>query len=391
MKDYVFESIKETQLKYKENYDSNCVLIIFEFNSIPQVLIGINSYQLLINSLNDLFRVFNTQYKCDFFYFIDVIDTNQKIREIIPSVELDIFVHEIEPELSQLIYRSNGKYYLYITMQYSTNDAFKRLDLLDKFSDEAIEIVGRYYSNIHFYNSDKNNQICHIHCLCQGIYGSYMCNRLSDEYDFEKKPEQSVAISDTYSVSDFIVFVNEQLLRSVTGLTDSIYFYAGVDKSNKTIREELIGINCFILANKIPHNGKVILGKEKTQFDAKLLFNNEELILEVTQATHKDEHLTRRKMISNVLGTRSFSLRLKQIHQRGLDSFPQSIINAIEKKKMKKYNDNRILIVCTLFEFALDNNEVLTIWIDYIQKNADKGTFRSIYLCIDSNRLIKIF
>ena len=159
----------------------------------------------------------------------------------------------------------------------------------------------------------------------------------------------------------------------------------------KNLREEYIAIKSYILYSKMNQDNKIILGKETEPWDAKInLENGHLIILEVTQAIPKNEHMTRQSLSTRGHGYQGFSLKLRTIHQEGMDSFPKPIIDAIEKKHRKKYPEPRILLVVVLAEFAYNSQFVLDEWLLEVRKKTTLGNFKEIWLVIDAKKLYRI-
>ena len=220
-----------------------------------------------------------------------------------------------------------------------------------------------------------------VHLLSQNIYYTY---NHKDNFNFEKpKKELLREIKSPLKIENFINYVDDYIIKVSNNLEYSLNFLLQPNEKFKNLREEYFIINEFIKFRKIDKNKNIYLGKKSENWDAKINYNNENLIIEVTQAIPDNEHLTRRVLAQNMYGLKCFSLNLRQIYQDGLNSFPNKIVEVINKKHEKNYNDNRILIVGILNEFAYDEADIMDYWIEYLEQNTEKRNFKEIWIGFD--------
>lgn len=220
-----------------------------------------------------------------------------------------------------------------------------------------------------------------VHLLSQNIYYTY---NHKNNFNFEKpKKELLREIKSPLKIENFINYVDDYIIKVSNNLEYSSNFLLQPNEKFKNLREEYFIINEFIKFRKIDKNKNIYLGKKSENWDAKINYNNENLIIEVTQAIPDNEHLTRIVLAQNMYGLKCFSLNLRQIYQDGLNSFPNKIVEVINKKHEKNYNDNRILIVGILNEFAYDEADIMDYWIEYLEQNTEKRNFKEIWIGFD--------
>jgi len=71
---------------------------------------------------------------------------------------------------------------------------------------------------------------------------------------------------------------------------------------------------------------------------------------------------------------------LRELEMRQLQSFPQPIIDAINKKHDRSYADKRILLVSVTGEHTFEDDELINRWISLIKENTVRGNFAEILL-----------
>jgi hypothetical protein len=70
--------------------------------------------------------------------------------------------------------------------------------------------------------------------------------------------------------------------------------------------------------------------------------------------------------------------------------FPNVIVNAIELKHNKKYNDHRSLIVVVDGDYTFEDDAVIEAWLPRIRERTHQGNFKEILL-VERGRQKKVF
>ena len=100
-----------------------------------------------------------------------------------------------------------------------------------------------------------------------------------------------------------------------------------------------------------------------------------EEILEVVQALPKDEHVVRHALVKGAMNMEQRELVMKQ-----LQSFPQPIVEAINKKHKHAYADKRVLLVSVTGEHTYEDDKLINEWLPRIRAETILGNFSGIYL-----------
>lgn len=375
-----FKSMQENAATFKKEFNDNCDLIIIESKENPIFILGIERYLKFITDIKDVIESKNNG---EIYYFQSNIDRNLSISERIPSISLEHYIEVI------------NKNYLSYFQDPFVNDAIYFYFIIDKCDDRGVEnnlfkllgnIINIFNKNdliFNYFNSiETDSNFLDFHCLCNGIYVSYIYNLKSDKPEKIDKSYGELFIEAKYTVKDFKDLIEHKISTIFSSVIESTPFYYLNNRTNKIFREELLIIYYYILNNNFSSDTIIELGQDTQRWDAKI----ESTIIELTQAIYQDEYLVRRKLC-NIHCFRGTSLRLRTLNQIGIDSFPTPILKAIEKKQKKNYGDERILIVCTLFEFAQFNNKIVSMWLNYLENKIDFKIFSEIILSIDETQI----
>jgi hypothetical protein len=157
----------------------------------------------------------------------------------------------------------------------------------------------------------------------------------------------------------------------------------------KYLREEHIPILAFIEQSEIEADAELHLGRETEPWDAQIVrADGEVIVIEVTQALPHEAYRFREAVVANPKPP----LEERTRHQRGIDEFPQPIIEAIDRKHEKNYPEARVLLVSVLGEYSDEDDFVIKEWVREIQDGSHRGGFADIYLVeMARGRLFKIF
>lgn len=384
LKKIVYDRITEVQKKF----DENCQLIIFN-------LAGNDIETILCNSaLDSEFRKILKDLKKNhdlnaFYYFKSKID--EATGSCIANMSMACFINELFPPLNKFFIESTKTYFLYLIIEYKNHikvnidsEVIEKIEtLFDQFSVKNKTISTTY---------NKNSEIL-FHAIYQNIYEAY--DRNNDKYSKYERVDKQLfeSFESPMKIKNFINEIN-QFVRNITdvnAILDYVEFQMQSSSELKSLREEYIVIKNFIECHHINKNQDIFLGNNTEQWDAKIKLKTEDLILEITQAVPSDEHLTREHLTLYGEGHKGFSLKLRTKHQEGLNEFPHKIIEAIERKHKKNYDDNRILIVVVLSEFAYEEENIIKYWIRTLSQNTTKGKFKEVWLSIDTSIFYKLF
>lgn len=155
---------------------------------------------------------------------------------------------------------------------------------------------------------------------------------------------------------------------------------------SKFFREELMPIVSFLhyFYKNCDEKTTVYLGLKKEKYDFRLNLGSGILLGEVVSAYIPNDHL----LISIALQMDYRNVMpAKNAHEykQQKDSLVESILNAIQKKKEKKYNDERVLIVNFSVDYLYANSKsVFNEITREVQQKSELGTFQAIYLTCEN-------
>lgn len=188
-------------------------------------------------------------------------------------------------------------------------------------------------------------------------------------------------------VIEFASIINDHVALNST--EDLIYrfapdgYFSNKFRSNKYLREEFIPLLEFIRARKISGEAYIKLGVQDENYDAKIVDNEEELIIEVTLGAPKHDYLYLSATQSN--GVSVLPLKVLAHLKKEIDSLAGRIILSIEKKHNKNYDDERLLLVVVQSEYTYQNEAIV---VDEVLKEVrgsiSRGSFKEIVLMFDS-------
>lgn len=188
-------------------------------------------------------------------------------------------------------------------------------------------------------------------------------------------------------VREFLDNFSEESQRIVDDVLEYADFLLHKGKKHKTMREEHIPIRAYLRRKDIPMDSDIELGGEAHDFDAIVTYGDsgaeKKEIIEIVQAMPTEEYLIRRALVH---GEMNVEMRIKELNQ--FDSFPQPIIDAINKKHQKRYADKRILLVSVIGEHTFEDDVRVASWVPEIQRATELGNFSEIYLVETARYLI---
>lgn len=151
----------------------------------------------------------------------------------------------------------------------------------------------------------------------------------------------------------------------------------------KFLREEFIPLKYFIKNFNISNDNFLYLGFERETYDARFQSSDRisEIIVEITAAIPKEDHL----LLSLFEMSFDSAMPVKNWHilKKYIDSIPEIIITAIDKKHDKNYPQGRILIVTLPSEYVYQGEDyILNEIVSEVSNNCKRGigNFKKIYL-----------
>ena len=80
------------------------------------------------------------------------------------------------------------------------------------------------------------------------------------------------------------------------------------------------------------------------------------------------------------------------VHAADALQFPGVIVDAIEKKHAKEYQDARSLVVVFGGDYSGEDDEVIYHWMSLIRRRTTRGTFKEILLVeLDRRKVFTLF
>ncbi|MCG3669079.1 hypothetical protein L5F33_02290 [Aliarcobacter butzleri] len=376
--------------KNKNYFYNNCDLVIFDLSE--------NDLVRILN--NDIFEtklieIFNKFLNNKYYYFKSKIEGNSSSL-ILMGKDLNFIVKQLYPQYLNYLIKNENKYFLYLIIE----------DIKKKYKDkEFIISIKELFKDFNIQNKILSSLYCrhcneiNFHALAQNIYNSYTINNKdytthAKEIKIDFKKESNLdKLSHRMKVYEFIDYVNDKKPQSFMfeDIKEIMKISLQITQEYKALREEYLIINSYLTKYEIDNSAEIILGGKIENWDAKIIFEDKEIILEITQATSSYDNKLREALVNTIGDTyKGLSLKYRYMYQKELNEFPKKIIDAIEKKHKKNYKDNRILLVMVLFELAYFEENIIKYWINTLKKRTEKGDFREIILVINENNFFKI-
>lgn len=381
-------------LSLKKNFDKNHSLIIFKFiNNHTHHMDFDNMVKMLKGYWREIsnFKRSHKEHIKDIYSFRESVHENEDCHEFIPKISMYEYMSKYTDIDEGLFLSQNDCLFNYVVIEYKKNDLSLFINF--KIAKMIKSFFLKYGLAVSIYNH-KDKEILDFHASYQGIYDSYLLGmkknkkqKIESNYDMKGKR--------IYSIVEFIKFVDgieNDILQNLR-IVEAAKIILQDERSYKYYREEYLNLSAYLKTTKISEFYEIEtieLGDEVKPWDAKLTYSDREEVIEITQAVPKYEHLVRQSLALTEHGYRGLSLDLRSKNQYGIDSFPEPIIEAINKKHNKNYPERRVLIVGVLSEFAYENDDIIDSWLDYVQRKTDIGDFKSIYIIIDGKKVFKI-
>jgi hypothetical protein len=197
------------------------------------------------------------------------------------------------------------------------------------------------------------------------------------------------------TIDDFHEMI-AQWSQKRTGLKAYSDYLQHKTRPDKYLHEEYLAIQAVVVHKGYHGTIEIELGNEKEEWDCRV---SRAELFEIVQALPANEHEIRRSLTSGeakvmlpvdnpeagepdrlpVTGpTGVFLLQTQHAHDHF--QFPQVIIDAIEKKHSKKYNDVRTLVVVIEGDYSFEHDENALRWIDEIRQRTTRGVFKEVLL-----------
>jgi hypothetical protein len=163
------------------------------------------------------------------------------------------------------------------------------------------------------------------------------------------------------------------------------------ERHYKYWRTEWLGIEAFLNEMNWPGEDIIELGFGSDPWDAYIRSQDgRDVVIEVTQALPAEAHQIRHAIVA--YGSLPADIQLRTLHQKGVDAFPDPVVETINEKHRKTYPDGTILIATVLGEYTGEDSAVISAWIEDIRLRTHIGAFSAIYLVeIARSRVFKIF
>lgn len=386
LKNQIIDNFEKT----KNYFYANCELIIFDLSKNYLIKI-LNNKQFELK----LIKIFNRLIDGKYYYFKAKIKADSSSL-ILMGKDLDFVIKNLYSHYQSYLEKSEGKYFIYLIIE-NKKKSLQNKELFSQIKNlfKEFNIRNKVFSSIYCKYCDEIN----FHALAQNIYDSYRINdkdykTIVKDIKNEFKEESNLSkLPSKIKIYEFQKYVDNQIYNDVSlnTIKEVTKQLIQITEEYKQLREEFYLINSYITKYGIDKNCEICIGGKKEIWDAKILLPNEEIILEVTQATSSIDYLLRGALSS--LRTSSYkelSLKYRSLHQEELNEFPEMIIKAIEKKHQKRYDDNRVLLVMVLFEMAYLEEKIVAYWITELKEKTQKGSFKEIILVINENNFFKI-
>lgn len=396
LKPFIAKEFKEQE----KHFFDNSSLIAFKLNKNPILEIGLKNSMIINDQIVEQIKNIKQDiYVKSIYYFKETFDLHATAPDIIPRIPLYKYCEKIFPELLNSFSKVAGRFFIFIIIEFNFDISIKsKRTTVTNLAGNTSKILRCFFPETKTYisNSCGNNTI-NLLALNHGIYASYQLNSQNNKKK-DNAIEQELVFSpfeNCYTIKGFIEQVKSEIPKIGIGGYENLlklhHFTAQTNRFYKYLREEYVVLMKYILYRKFNVNSEIRLGVEKEQWDAIISSNDYEEIVEITQALPNREHETRQALLEKPLhGYKGFSLKLRTIHQQGLDSYPKPIIDAITKKHQRNYPTPRVLIIVVLAEFAYNKAFILQEWIKEINKATTIGNFKKIYIAIDAMQFYEL-
>ncbi|WP_368195659.1 hypothetical protein [Aeromonas sp. R2-2] len=369
-----------------------CELILINLECNPVKLLGFEKYFDLCDEINSTLREIKKEPGfSSFFTFQESINIYDSYTGILPRISMYEYFLQFESDKLKYHEMCCDHHFMYVIVEFNKNAERQRI--LDRIVKELICVYQAFKIHSAFFCSIDNRDFASYHLRCNSISESFAGNKI------EVKKLDVINVNDEHkvqppsselSIEDFVDYVNDSVEKIFyDNPLHAAKFILQDEREYKYLREEYVPLKAYILMNGYS-DGVVKLGKEVEPWDAIISHDGLCEVIEITQALPDFEHLTRKELASKMFGVKGMSLLSRSRQQAALDYFPRYIINAINYKHQKRYDEPRVLLVCILFEFLQDDNELLDSALKYVKENTNIGNFKSIYLVIDGKICIKL-
>ena len=375
MIDMFRDSFKAEENKARINFFQTNQLFVLAMNSKLLDLLSIAEYQNLTESLHKIVNEYHLSYIHDFF------ESYGLVPYVIPYISIDIYLSCVAPEYNNFFdeYNLSGDVFCFSISKNNSDDEIK------KIRHQIVSLFQSFHLEHSIYcieEKDKRNAFVDFCGIVFQVYKAYGANTRSEEKqkffkeEYQGKQTVKIDVKNECTVQEFVKnigFICNKLWTNLGAISELTYESTG---EYKEFREELYVIYNYIRQYATDENAKIILGRKKETWDAKVGDD----IIEVTLAVYKNEHVIRKAM----LGLSILSLKEKTIDYLGKDSIISIVLDAIQRKVEKHYGDKRILIVATEGEFFNYFNDYMARVLEYLREPiVIQQEFSKIFLCLD--------
>ncbi|MCH2559499.1 MAG: hypothetical protein MK005_19670 [Alcanivorax sp.] len=332
----------------------------------PYCVLGWKKYRLFNNEINDFLSEFNGDF--------------------------DVKVYVYEHEVTHI-----EDFFLW-GFSFIQEDPGRRDKLSDILINKLMVIFGKYFSFegecfLNNHREDFDNS------LSPDLMKIYIDLVLSFEMEvdlkynppktrtYKKSDFDMSAFDEPVKVIEFASIINDYIALNST--EDLIYrsapdgYFSNKFRGNKYLREEFVPLLGFIRARKISGEAYIKLGVQDENYDAKIVDNEEELIIEITLGAPKYDYLYLTATKSN--GASVLPLKVLAHLKKEMDSLAGRIILSIEKKHNKNYEDERLLLVVVQSEYTYQNEAIVVDEVlREVRGSISRGNFKEIVLMFGS-------
>lgn len=372
--DSFIKNENEARTKY---YQDN-LLFCLAMNSKILNILSIVDYQKFIKILHEIISKYHLSYIHDFF------EAYMFVHYVIPAISIEEYLTSVAPAYNYFFNEYDNFSGDIFCFSISKN---KSAEEVETICCEIICLFEKFHLDQFLYcieNVDKRNAFIDFCGIVFQVYRSYVANSKTREKqkffkeEYQGKQSVKIDVKNECTVQEFskdISSICAKLWNNLGAISELTYESTG---EYKEFREELYVIYNYIRYYVTDINTKIVLGRKKATWDAKIGDD----IIEVTLAVYENEHSIRKSMLN--FGLSGLSLKEKTIDYLGKDSIISIVLDAIQRKIKKHYKDNRILIVATEGEFFEYFYDYMDRVIEFLKAEISmQDEFSKIYLSLD--------
>lgn len=296
--------------------------------------------------------------------FISMI--NDSISKIKAEENIDVFLQEYEVKLID-------KFFLW-TFSFIEEDIARQKNITSILRHEINMVMSLFYDN-NEQDFTSNNHDDNFELDPSSGWADFYCHLVSTanhelehihppkNKSYKKQNIDIKPFSNAITIEVFCKLIDDYLYGDDTAdkyeyLSALDGFFSSKHRESKYLREEFIPIKDFITKMRIPSNSIITLGLKTENYDAKVtLPSDESFLLEITCALPSEDH----KLLSILSQSHDGFYPLKNMAKLkfAIDDFPLKIIDVINAKYNKNYEEKRILIVYLPTEYTYQSEDYI--------------------------------